>query len=109
MPADRLAFAVRVGSQIDVVGRTRGLGDRIDMLLVLLDGLVAHGETALGIDRALLRHQIAHMAVAGEDGEVLAEVFVDRLGLGGRFDDEQVLGHGNADSVGFDRHPRPVP
>src|SRR5690606_34689958 len=28
--------------------------------------------------------------------EVLAEVFVDRLGLGGRFDDEEVLGHGGA-------------
>src|SRR3546814_9320622 len=29
-----------------------------------------------------------------QDGEVLAQVLVDRLGLGRRFDDEEVLGHG---------------
>jgi hypothetical protein len=34
------------------------------------------------------------VAIGGEDGEVLAEVLVDRLGLGGRLDDEEVLGHG---------------
>jgi Flp pilus assembly protein CpaB len=93
VPADRLALAVRVGGEVEVVGGLGGPGDRIDVLLVLLDRLVAHGEPVVRIHRALLRHQVADMAVAGEDGEVLAEVFVDRLGLGGRFDDEQVLGH----------------
>src|SRR5690606_28469867 len=44
-------------------------------------------------DRTLLGNQVAHVPIRGQDGEVLAEVFVDRLGLGRRFDDEQVLGH----------------
>src|SRR5690606_22626225 len=41
-----------------------------------------------------LGDQVADMAVRGQDGEVLAQVLVDRLGLGRRFDDEEVLGHG---------------
>ncbi len=82
MPADRLAFAIQVGRQIDVIGQLGRLGDRVDVLLVALDDLVGHGETVFGIDRALLRLQVAHVTVGGEDLEVLAEVFVDRLGLG---------------------------
>ena len=82
MPADRLAFAIQVGREIDVVSQLGCLGDRVDMLLVTLDHLVGHGETMLGIDRALLRLQVTHMAIGGQDLEVLAEVFVDRLGLG---------------------------
>jgi len=93
VPADRLALAVRVGRQEDVVGALGGLGDGLDVLFVLLDQVVAHGETVVRIDRAFLRDQVAHVPIRGQDGEVLAEVFVDRLGLGGRFDDEQVLGH----------------
>ena len=90
-----IASPSRSGSvaRTDVVGGLGGLGDRLDVLLVLLDQLVAHGEVVVGVDRAFLRDQVAHVAVRGQDGEVLAEVFVDRLGLGGRFDDEQVLGH----------------
>jgi hypothetical protein len=45
------------------------------------------------VDRAFLRLQVAHVTVGGQNLEVLAEVFVDRLGLGRRFDDEQVFCH----------------
>ena len=93
VPADRLALAVRVGGQVDAVGLGGGLGDRLHVLLVLVDQVVAHPEAVLRIHRALLGHQVAHMAVGGQDLEVLAEVLVDRLGLGGRLDDEEVLGH----------------
>ena len=41
--------------------------------------------------RTFLRHEIAHMAVRGEDLKVLAEVLVDRLRLGRRFDDNEIL------------------
>ena len=93
VPADRLALAVRVGGEVEVVGGLGGLDDGGDVLLVLLDQLVAHPEAVVRIDRALLGHQVADMAIRGEDLEVLAEVLVDRLGLGGRLDDEEVLGH----------------
>ena len=100
VPADRLALAVRVGRQEQGVGALGGLGDRVDVLLVLLDQVVAHGEAVVRVDRAFLRHQVADMAVGGQDGEVLAEVLVDRLGLGGRLDDEEVLGHGGRSLYG---------
>ncbi len=66
MPGNRLAFAIQVGGQIERVGLGRGLGDRIDMLFVALDQFVGHGEAGIGIDRAFLGLQIAHMAVGGE-------------------------------------------
>src|SRR3546814_6835925 len=62
------------------------LGDGGDVLLVLLDQVVAHPEAVLRVDRALLGHQVADVAVRRQDGEVLAQVLVDRLGLGRRFD-----------------------
>src|SRR3546814_20409074 len=69
------------------------LGDGGDVLLVLLDQVVAHPEAVLRVDRALLGHQVADVAVRRQDGEVLAQVLVARLGLGRRFDDEEALGH----------------
>ena len=113
VPADRLALAVRVGRQIEVVGALGRLGDGLDMFLVLLDQVVAHREAVFGVDRALLGHQVTDMAVGGEDGVVLAEVLVDRLGLGGRLDDHEVLGHGgelrNATGMGASRAPQKAP
>ena len=98
VPADRLALAVRVGREVDGVGRLGRLGDRLDVLLVLVDQFVAHREVVVRVDRALLGDQVADMAVRGQDVEVLAQVLVDRLRLRRRFDDEQVLGHGRGDA-----------
>jgi len=47
----------------------------------------------IGIDRSFLGHEVAHVAVGGEYVEVLAEVFFDRLRLGRRLDDDQVICH----------------
>ena len=94
VPGDRLAFAIQVGREVEGVGAARRACDRVDVALVLVDHFVAHLEAALGIDGALARHEVAHVAIRGEDGEVLPQVLVDRFRLRGRFDDEQVLGHG---------------
>ena len=56
MPGDRLAFAVRVGRQVQRVGLLERARDRLHVLLVLQD-LIAHRELALQVDRAFLRHQ----------------------------------------------------
>jgi hypothetical protein len=47
-----------------------------------------HGEIVVGIDRAVLARQVADMAEGGQNLVALAQIFVDRLGLGGRFDDD---------------------
>ncbi len=57
------------------------------MLLVALDHAVFHGETVLGIYGAFLRHQIAHVAIRSQHLEILAEILLDGLRLGRRFND----------------------
>ena len=94
VPGDRLALAVRVGRQHQRRRFLQRLGDGGDVLLVALDQPVLHREVVVGIDRAFLRHQVAHVPVGGEHFVVLAQVLLDRARLGGRFDDDQVLGHG---------------
>jgi hypothetical protein len=93
MPGDGFAFAVGVGRQDQGVGLPELLGDGVDVLGVLVDHLVLHLEAARRIDRAVFRHQVAHVAVRGQDFVVLAEILLDRLRLGRRFDDDQVFAH----------------
>ena len=52
--------------------------------------LPVHGEVLVGPHRAVLRRQVAHMAVAGQHLVAAAEILVDGLGLGRRFDDDDV-------------------
>ncbi len=93
MPGNSLALAIGIGGQIQRVGLGGRLGDGFDMPFVLVDELIFHGEVAFRIDRAFLGHQIAHVAVGGQNLEVLAQVFFDRFRLGRRFHDDQVFAH----------------
>ena len=63
------------------------------MLFVALDLAILHREIVVGIDGAFLRHQVAHVAIGREHLEVLAQVLLDGLRLGGRFDDDEVVCH----------------
>jgi hypothetical protein len=93
MPGDGFTFAVKVSRQKDRIGLARGRDDLVDMLLVALDDVVAHGEVVVGIDRAFFGHQVAHVTVGGQDLEIRAQVLVDGGRLGRRLDDEKILGH----------------
>ena len=93
VPGNGFAFAIGVSGQQQSVGLLQTFDDPIDVLGVALDHVVAHGEVVLGIDRALLGHQIAHMTVRGQDLVVLAEILLDRPGLGRRFHDDEVAAH----------------
>ena len=42
-------------------------------------------KSCIGIDRAVLGRQVADMAERGQDLVALAQIFVDRFRLGGRF------------------------
>ena len=85
MPGDRFALAVGVGRQNELVGALDGLGDVVQPLLRLGIDLPQHAEIVVGIDRAALGRQVADMAEGGQDFVVLAQIFIDRLRLGGRF------------------------
>jgi hypothetical protein len=93
VPGNGLAFAIRVSRQEQAIRLLERLGDGVNVLFVLLDQLVLHGEVVIGIDRALFRQQVAHVTVGGEDLEVLAQIFLDRLRLGRRFHNDEVLAH----------------
>ena len=67
--------------------------DRGDVFLVALDRGVIHLEALVGLDRAFLGHQVAHVTVGGQHLEVLAQVFLDGSCFGRRFDDDEMAGH----------------
>ena len=85
VPGDRLAFAVRVGGQNELVGVFDGARDIVEPLLRLGIDLPEHAEIMVRIDRAALGRQVADMAERGQDLIALAQIFIDCLRLGGRF------------------------
>ena len=87
VPGDRLALAVRVGRQDDPVGVLDRSADLAQPLGGLGVDLPAHGEIVVGIDRAVLGREVAHVAERGINVVVLAQILVDGLRLGRRFDD----------------------
>jgi hypothetical protein len=96
VPGNGLAFAIRVGRQdhpFGVLDRGGDLGKTFGRLAV---DLPQHGEIVIGIDRSVLGGEIANMAERGVDVIVLAQIPVDCLGLGRRFDDHNL--HANLSS-----------
>ena len=106
MPGDRFSLAVEVGREPDLPARGDGvLGSGLEVLhdlLFALENFVAGLEALLDLDArhrildtlGILAGQIAHMPDRGEHDIVVAEVLVDRLGLGRRFDNHQRLALG---------------
>ena len=95
VPGDRLPFAVQVGREPDVFRQLRRLLEVGDGLLRVVHHLVGGLEVVVQV-HAGHRHldalrvagrQVADVADTGHHAVVLAEVLVDRLGLGRRFND----------------------
>ena len=95
VPGDGLALAVRVGRQIEPRGALEGLGDLLQPLVRPRVDRPDHGEAVVRQHRAVLGRQVAHVAIAGQDPEVVAQVLVDGFRLGRRFDDNDVHATGN--------------
>ena len=87
VPGDRLALAVGVGRQDDPLGVPDRHADVAEPLGRLGVDFPAHGEIVVRVDRAVLGREVADVAIGGVDPVVLAQVLVDGLRLGGRFDD----------------------
>ena len=93
MPGNGLPFAIWISRQIERLGLGGCFGDGIDMTLVLVDQLILHREIVRGVNGSFLGDQIAHMAVRGQNLEILAQIFFDCFRLGRRFDDNQIFTH----------------
>ncbi len=111
VPGDRLALAIEVGGEEDDVGRLGRLGDLGDLLAAVVGDHVLGFEVVVDVDAELalarVLGQVADVAVGRQDPVVGAEIALDRAGLGRRFDDDEVLGHGRECSTGS--LPRPWP
>ena len=88
VPGDRLTLAVGVGCENQPVGAFDGVGDVLQTLLRPGIHLPDHLEVVIGVDRPVLGGQVADMAVARQDFEIPAQILIDRLGLGRRFDND---------------------
>ena len=97
VPGDRLAFPIGIGGQVDsrrLLGRPAQLRER---LLLAGQDLIRRFVGIAAVDAEPFLGQVPHVAVGGEHAEVLAQELLERLRLGGRFDDDDVLagdGHG---------------
>ena len=90
MPGDGLALAVGVGGEDELARALDRLSDLVQPLGGFGLDVPMHLEIVVGHDRAVLRRQIAHMAVRGDDAVSWPQILIDGLGLGGRFDDDDV-------------------
>ncbi len=97
VPTDRLAFAVGVGSKDESLVVLQRVADRLEVLLAVAGDFPLHREFTVGIDAAVLGRQVADVAKAGQHAIVAAEVFLDGLGLGRGFDDDN--GHSDLGGV----------
>ena len=95
MPRNRLAFTVRVGCQIQGICLAHSLDDHFDLFLAPLSDRIVHAEVMGRIDSPVFRDEVADVTDGSHHLEVLAQVLLDGLGFGGRFDDDEVLAHGS--------------
>ena len=90
VPGDGLALAVGVGGEDQLARPFDRLGDFVQALGGLGLDVPMHLEVVVGHDRAVLRGQIAHVAVRGDHVVSGPQILVDGLGLGWQFDDDDV-------------------
>ena len=90
VPGDRLALAVGVGGQDQLVGAFYRPGNVVQAFSRLVVDLPEHVEIVLGIDRSVLRREVAYMAERRQYLVAGAKVFVDRFCLGRRLDDNDI-------------------
>ena len=95
VPGNRLALAVGVGGQDQLVGALHRLGDVLDLGGGAGIHIPDHGEIVVRLHRAVLGRQVADMPEAGQHFIIAAQILVDGFDLAGGLDDQDVhLGHG---------------
>src|ERR1017187_6987899 len=93
MPGNRLAFPIRIGRQVNLLGTLRGLLQFGDQCFPLGGDLVRGLELLLNLNTELALRQIPDVTHGGLHTEVRAQVLVDRLRFRGRFNDDQFFCH----------------
>ena len=82
VPGDGLALPVGIGREEDLIGRPRRAAEVFHDLFLARDRHVFGLETVLDVDAQALGRQVPYMAHGRHDLEILAQVLLDRTGLG---------------------------
>ena len=90
VPANRFAFAIRVRREDQRVGGFGFIGNRLELLALIGIGLPGHLKAIIRVNRAILGWQIPNMPKAGQHPVTGAQIFLNRLCLGGRFYNNQL-------------------
>ena len=94
VPADGLALAVLVRREVQLAGVLHRRSQVLDHVLAADGQLVRGLEAVVDVDRQTLARQVGDVAHRGAHVEGAAQELGEGLGLGGRFDDDEWLGHG---------------
>lgn len=94
MPSDGFPFPIFVGRNPEVICLCKSLLQASDDCLLLLGYFVRRSEIVVGINAELPFWEIADMSHACFHKEVFPEEALDRPGLCGTLDDEEVGSHG---------------
>ena len=92
MPGNGLPFAVRVSCQIDLFRSDVFILQVFNEFALIPHVGIRRHEAFFDIDAELVARQIPQVAAAGHDLVAAAQEAFDSLGLGRRFDDDQILG-----------------
>ena len=93
MPADRLALAVFVRREVELAGVLERGPQIFDDLLAAFGQLVRRLEAVVDIDGQTFAREVGNVADGCAHIVRAAEELGDRLGLGGRFDDDEGFCH----------------
>jgi hypothetical protein len=93
VPGDRFTLAVGIGREVDVFLALRCLAQFGDDLPFAVNHLVVGREVFLEIDPELALRQVDEMSDRRLHLVVATEVFGERPRLGGRLDNDEMLGH----------------
>ena len=91
VPRNGLALAVGVSREVQRVGLLERAHNRVDMFFVAVDDLVIHAVAVRRVNGPFFGDQVADVTIGRQHREILAQVFLDGLGLGRRFNDDEVL------------------
>jgi hypothetical protein len=93
VPGDRLALAVLIGREEQLVDALQRVAQLLDDRLLARMDHVGGLELVVDVDRQALRLQVTDVAHRRLHDEVAPEVARDRAGLGRRLDDDQGPSH----------------
>ena len=88
MPGDRFTFAIRIGGQIDILFALGGFFQIVDDFFLAENDREVGREIFFDIDAELALGQIDQMAHRRFNLKIPAQIFLQGLGLGRRFDDD---------------------